>query len=274
MKKRYFIFTVIAVFISCNLFAQKIVILHTNDTHSQITPQSSGNNLGGYQRRENYINKVREENKNVILLDAGDFSQGTPYFTLFKGDVEIELMNALKYDAACIGNHEFDNGPDELNRRAKNASFPILSANYDFKDSPLSQTIKPYTIIKRAGKRIGIIGITTNLRGLVSQKHVDGFKYSHPYNIMNKLALELKNKENCDLIILLTHVGFEGGHEQNPSDELLAQNSENIDIIIGGHSHTFIKEKKTVKNKLGKDVVIVTAGSKGEYVGRLDVEFE
>lgn len=259
------------------LNAQELVILHTNDTHSQITPQTTGagKGLGGYERREQYINKVRAENKNVILLDAGDFSQGTPYFTIFKGDVEIELMNALGYDAVCLGNHEFDNGQQELARRIDNAKFPFVCANYDFKagESPLAGKVKPYTIIEREGKKIGIIGVLTTLKGLVSPKNTEGIKYEHPYKIINTLALELKKREKCDLVILLTHVGYDHGREQSPSDDMLAANSENIDIIIGGHSHTYIKKPAVIKNKLGKNVIVVTAGEKGENVGRLDIKF-
>lgn len=275
MKKIQFIIILLLLALCMN--AQDLVILHTNDTHSQIMPQTTGagKGLGGYERREQYINKVRSENKNVILLDAGDFSQGTPYFTIFKGDVEIELMNSLGYDAACLGNHEFDNGHQELARRIDNAEFPFVCANYNFQtgESPLNGKVKPYTIIERAGKKIGVIGILTTLRGLVSPKNTEGIKYEHPYKIVNELALELKNKEKCDLIILLTHVGYSHGKEQNPSDDMLAANSENVDIIVGGHSHTYIKKPTIIKNKLGKKVVVVTAGEKGGNIGRLDIKF-
>ncbi|MEG0890878.1 MAG: metallophosphoesterase [Bacteroidales bacterium] len=277
MKKIKLAIIVLLVAFSINTNAQELVILHTNDTHSQITPQTAGNGkgLGGYERREAYIKSVRASNKNVILLDAGDFSQGTPYFTVFKGDVEIELMNELKYDAVCIGNHEFDNGQKELARRIKDAKFPLLCANYEFnaEKSPLYNIVKPYTIIKRAGKKIGIIGVLSQLKGLVSPNNTEGIKFEHPYKIVNNLALNLKNNEKCDLIILLTHVGYDRGKEQNPSDDMIAKNSENIDLVIGGHSHTYIKKPKIVKNKLGKKVVIVTAGEKGEHVGRVDIKF-
>lgn len=272
--KQIFI-TAILIIASTAIYAQKLVILHTNDTHSQITPQEVGDakGLGGFERRERYINSIRAENPNVLLLDAGDFSQGTPYFTLFKGDVEIELLNAMQYDAVCLGNHEFDNGEKELARRIKNANFSFVCANYSFEGGPLEGLVKPYTIVKKGGKKIGIIGVLTNLKGLVSKNNSQSVKYNHPYKIINSIALELKNKEKCDLVILLTHCGFNRGNEQNPTDDLLAKNSENIDIIIGGHSHTFIKDKAVYKNKLGKDVIVVQAGEKGVQVGRLDVEF-
>lgn len=276
MKKIQFIVIGMVLLAAGNLHinAQELVILHTNDTHSQIEPQTAGKGkgLGGYERREAYIKSVREQNKNVILLDAGDFSQGTPYFTIFRGDAEIELMNALGYDAACLGNHEFDNGQAELARRVRNANFPVICANYEFsEDSPLAEAVKPYTIIEKAGKKIGVIGILRNLRGLVSPQNTKGMTFHHPYKIVNDLALKLKNQEKCDLIILLTHVGYDRGQEQNPTDDLLAANSENVDIIIGGHSHTYITRPNIVKNKLGKNVIVVTAGERGEHVGRLDV---
>lgn len=261
--------------ISLNAQQTHLVILHTNDTHSQITPQTTGEGkgLGGYERREAYINKVRSENENVLLLDAGDFSQGSPYFTLFDGDVEIELMNALGYDAACLGNHEFDNGQQELARRAGNAAFPILSANLDFSRTPLDGIIKPYAIVEKGGMRIGIIGLTTNLRNLVSAGSLTDLGWEHPVKVLNSLALELKHTHKCDLIIALTHCGFDAGSENNPGDTMLAEKSENVDIIIGGHSHTRLEEMKVFKNLLGKDVIVLQDGEKGEYVGRLDLWF-
>ena len=256
-------------------YAQDLVILHTNDTHSQIEPISSGEwkGLGGVVRREKYINRVREENPNVILLDAGDFFQGTPYFSLFKGDVEIELMNALGVDAACFGNHEFDNGVDALAEKLSKADFTVVNANYDVSKTPLKEIVKPYTVIERGGKRIGVIGLCINLQGLVNPKRTGDIKYSHPYKIVNKLARKLRKDEKCDLVILLTHCGFRGGREQKPDDQLIAANTEGIDIIIGGHSHTFITEPAIVSSKTGKKVVVVQDGAKGEEVGRIDIWF-
>lgn len=254
---------------------QDLVILHTNDTHSQIEPFRSGEwkGMAGVERREKYIKQVRGENKNVLLLDAGDFSQGTPYFTLFRGNVEVELMNALGVDAACWGNHEFDNGQKELAGRAKKAKFPILCANYDVGGTPLEGVIKPYTIIRKAGKKIGIIGACTKLGSLVSPKNIKGMTYIHPYKVLTHTALELKNKEKCDLVILLSHCGFNTGSQQNPDDKMIAANSEGIDIIIGGHSHTFVKKPAVIVNKAGQRVYVVQAGEKGVEVGRLNIWF-
>ena len=274
MKKTLTLFAALILAFS-SATGQDLVILHTNDTHSQIDPLSSGNykGLGGVVRREKYISQVRAENKNVILLDAGDFSQGTPYFTLFRGDVEIELMNALKVDVATFGNHEFDNGQEELARRIKMASFPVVNANYDLKGTPLDGLIAPYAIIERGGKRIGVIGLSVRLAGLVSPNRLGNMKYEHPYKIVNRLARRLRNKEKCDLVILLSHCGYNGGKEQNPTDEMIAKNTEGVDIIIGGHSHTFIKKPMLVESKTGKKVMIVQAGAKGEEVGRIDIWF-
>lgn len=276
MKRRDILLLVFMAF--CTVAAaQDLVILHTNDTHSQITPQvtGEGKGLGGYERREAYIKEVvkRYGRKNVLLLDAGDFSQGSPYFSLFKGDVEIELLNALNYDCVCLGNHEFDNGHQELARRIGNAEFDVVCANYDFTGSPLDGLVKPYTIIKKAGKKIGIIGLMVNIKGVVSSKYLKNASHMHPVKVLNRLALELKNVHKCDLVIALSHCGHYAGRENNPGDEYIAQQSENVDIIVGGHSHTRLVDKVVVKNKLGRDVIIVQDGEKGEYVGRLDLWF-
>ncbi len=278
MARKYIKSIICAIFIlsATQINAQDLVILHTNDTHSQITPQTAGDGkgLGGYERREEYIKSVRAKHPNVLLLDAGDFSQGTPYFTIYKGFVEVELMNELGYDATALGNHEYDNGQKELAQRVDKANFPMLCANYEFEDdSPLYNKIKPYTIIEKGGKKIGIIGITLDLEGLVSPKNLDDIEYQQPYPIINKLAAELKDDKKCDLVILLTHVGYDRGDDENPTDNLLAANTKNVDIIVGGHSHTFIEEPTIIKNLNGKDVIIVHASEKGNLVGRLDINF-
>ena len=182
-------------------------------------------------------------------------------------------MNALKVDVATFGNHEFDNGQEELARRIKMASFPVVNANYDLKGTPLDGLIAPYAIIERGGKRIGVIGLSVRLAGLVSPNRLGNMKYEHPYKIVNRLARRLRNREKCDLVILLSHCGYNGGKEQNPTDEMIAKNTEGVDIIIGGHSHTFIKKPMLVESKTGKKVMIVQAGAKGEEVGRIDIWF-
>ncbi len=271
MKKIYLL-TFLLVFSYLDAVSQNLVILHTNDTHSQIETMRTGSEAGtgGVHRRFEYFDQVHKENDNVLIVDAGDFSQGTPYFTVFKGDMEIELMNALGYDVVAVGNHEFDNGTEELARRLRNADFTAVCANYDFSDTPLSGIIKPYTIVEKAGKKIGIIGILTDLSIMVSKKNIEGLVYMDPISVSNKWAKYLKKKEKCDLIIVLSHIGYDEG---NVSDIILAENSKFIDIIIGGHSHTFLETEKIYKNLRGKDVLIVQNGDKGGWVGRFDISF-
>lgn len=255
--------------------AQKLVILHTNDTHSQIEPVRVGraSGLGGVERRLQYINSVREQygRKNVLLLDGGDYNQGTPYFTVSRGDLEVELCNALKVDVATLGNHEFDNGKEELARRLKKAKHTTVTCNYDFSQTCLRKAIKPYTIVHRGGMKIGIIGVTSYLEGNVLKAHTEGLVRLDGIARVNYYADILKHRKHCDLVILLSHFGFDGGSYERPSDIIMAQNSRDIDVIVGGHSHTFLNEAREVKNANGIAVPIVQAGSKGTVVGRLDI---
>ena len=264
------------VIISCSLDAnaRKLVILHTNDTHSQIEEIRSGNGIGkgGVHQRAEFFARIKAENENVLILDAGDYNQGTPYFTIFKGDLEVQVMNELGYEVVALGNHEFDNGLDELARRLKNARYTTVCANYDFTDTPLRDIVKPYVIIERGGLKIGIFGITTDLKTLVAKQNVKGMVYKDAYQVTDATALKLRNELGCDLVIALTHIGYSGYPDQL-SDINLAQKTENVDIIIGGHSHTFLKSEKIYKNRAGKDVVIVQAGAQGEYVGQLEIEY-
>jgi len=257
------------------LFAQDLVILYTNDVHSNIEPAASGENagIGGYQRIANYVDHVRADHKNVLLLDAGDYNQGTPYYTLFKGEVEVKIMNALKYDAATIGNHEFDDGQHALAERLKYANYQTLCSNYDFSKSPLDGMVKPYIVIEKGGKRIGIIGATLNIDGVVSASGRKDLVYKPPIPIVNKLAKRLKRKESCDLVILLSHLGYSEGSQARPGDILVAKKSKDIDIIIGGHTHTYLATPTIVPNSTGSPVIVTQAGSSGVNVGRLDITF-
>lgn len=267
----------VALLISVTLisYAQDLVILHTNDVHSNIEPLSSGRNagFGGFQRRANYIQSIRETHKNVLLLDAGDYNQGTPYYTLFGGKMEVMLYNAMGYDAVCLGNHEFDDGQEVLAKRLKDADYVTLCANYDLSASPLKDIVKPYTIIHKGGYKIGIIGVLLDLRGYVSEKAREGIKYKNPTPIVNKLAKKLKKKDGCDLVIVLSHLGFDGGTKERPADVELAKSVKNVDMIIGGHSHTFLEEPVIVKDKAGKNVIVNQTGAHGVYTGRIDVTF-
>ena len=269
----------LAVAIACLTFsmsdAQRLVILHTNDTHSQIEPLRTGRNegLGGVDRRLQFIDSVRHEygKKKVLLLDAGDYNQGTPYFTMAKGDLEQALMNALGYDAITLGNHEFDNGLDELARRISTSKCPILMCNYGVEGTPLEPYVKPYTIIKRGGLKIGIVGATSYLESNVMYEYIKNMEHLDTVAEVNKWADYLKNSEKCDMVIFLSHLGFDGGDYDRPSDHVVAAESSNIDIIVGGHSHTFLDDPSYVVNKKGKEVIIVTAGAQGVEIGELKV---
>lgn len=279
MKRRFIagVVAAVALLSSCaSVGSKELVILHTNDTHSQIESIRSGygKGLAGVDRRAEYFDQVRKENKNVLILDAGDWDQGTPYFTVFKGDMEIELMNAMGYDVACLGNHEFDNGQEELARRLAMAEFSVVCANYDFSQTPLAEYVKPYVVLKKGGLKIGIFGLLVNIKSNVSAKARQGLEFQNPVEVSNELAKMLKEDQGCDLVIALSHLGYSAQNPKAASDINLAKNTRNIDIIVGGHSHTFLKSEKVYQNLDGKDVIILQAGAKGEYVGRLDLKFE
>ncbi len=254
----------------------KLTILHTNDTHSQVEPLDTNNSkypdMGGYARRMGEIEKIRSEEKNVLLLDAGDFWQGTPYFNFYRGRIEIDAMNRMKYDAATLGNHEFDNGIDTMTAVLKDAGFPIVCSNYVFDGEELNQLIKPYIILERAGLRIGIMGLGVNPEGLVIKNNYKGMTYLNPVEIAVTTSAFLKHDKKCDLVICLSHLGVEEG-ENLVTDFEIAQNTQFIDVIIGGHSHQLI-ENRTEKNKDGKDVIIAQMGKSGAYLGRIDLIFE
>lgn len=279
IMKRNIVLILFTIIFASTLDAQQLVILHTNDTHSQIESFRTGRNkdLAGVERRLQLFNQEVEKygKKNVLILDAGDYNQGTPYFTVGKGDLEVDLMNIMGYDAVALGNHEFDNGQEELARRLKSTKYKSLCANYDFTGTPLEGLIEPYTIIKKAGVKIGIIGVTTNLKSVVSAAAVRNLERLNTIEVVNKLAEELKVEKGCDLVILLSHLGYSDRESslENPSDNTVAANSRHIDYIVGGHSHTFLKEAVDVENLDGKMVPIVQTGAHGIYVGKFVIEF-
>ncbi|MDR2362006.1 MAG: metallophosphatase [Prevotellaceae bacterium] len=238
----------------------KLVILHTNDVHSQVEPAANG--LGGMVRMATYVNDIRATEDHVLLLSAGDFFQGTPYFNLFFGRVEIELMNAMRYDAACLGNHEFDYGMDTLAQRLREARFPIVTANYDVSRTPLRDHVEPYTIIDRGGIRIGVIGIGVDLSSCAFDYLWNGMTIADPIATANALAKQLKNEEHCHLVVCLSHIGHE-------DDFTLAENSSDIDIIIGGHTHHYLQEVR--KNRNGINIPVVQAGKSGLQAGKIEV---
>ena len=256
---------------------KKLVILHHNDTHSRIeplpdnTPSFAG--MGGIVRQYACVEEIRSENPNVLLFHSGDFVQGTPYFNIFKGEVEIACMNFMKYDAVCLGNHEFDNGLTDLAQMVKTSQFPVVATNLDFTGTPLEGLTHPYIIIKREGLRIGIMGLTASLEGLVAKHNYQGVKHLDPMQTANETAAILKNRESCDIVICLSHLGYYGDRSAT-GDIDLAQESENIDIILGGHSHTFLRFADRRLNKNGEEVIINQVGDRGIYMGRLDITME
>ena len=253
--------------ISRPLSGQDLVIVHTNDFHSQIEPFQSGRNAGtaGLLSLSGYLEESRMVCPDLLYLDAGDYNQGTPYFNRFRGQVELEGMNALGLFATTLGNHEFDNGMEDLVRRLKKADYHVLCANYDIQHKPLRRLVKPYVITRVNGKKIGIIGLTLDLNGLVSSEVLRKMNYRDVILTANRMASLLKRK-GCDLIICLTHQGLD-------SDMEMAAQSRNINLIIGGHSHTFLEEPVKKADLDGQEVVIVQAGAYGVYAGRIDITF-
>jgi len=252
----------------------KITILHTNDMHSHIHPFTSGRNkgLGGMAQRGGLINKIRETEEHVLLLDAGDIFQGTPYFNFYGGELEFKLMSEMKYDAATLGNHDFDNGLEGFAKQLPHANFPFLIANYDFSDTILKDKFKPYKTFNKGGIKIGVFGIGIELEGLVPKKLYGNTVYQDPIEKANYYASLLKKKEKCDLVICLSHLGFK--YQNNKvSDMVLGTQSRDIDLIIGGHTHTFLKNPVNIQNIDNKQVIINQVGWAGINLGKVDFHF-
>ena len=252
----------------------KLTVLHTNDMHSHIEAFSSGKNkgLGGMFQLSSLIKKIRQEEENILLLDAGDVFQGTPYFNLFGGELELRLMSDMGYDAMTIGNHEFDNGIDEIANQMHHANFPFISSNYDFNNTVLKNKVIQHKVFNKSGIKVGVFGIGVELKGLVDPKLYGNTKYLEPINVANNKAYLLKKKLNCDIVICLSHLGFE--YKNNKvSDMKLAANTKNIDLIIGGHTHSFINEPVIVKNSIKKNVLISQVGFGALKLGKIDFYF-
>jgi len=262
-----------SLFASKNEKYTKITILHTNDVHSHIEPFPDNDpkhpGLGGAARRATLIEQIRGEETNVLLLDAGDIFQGTPYFNMYGGEIDFKLMSLMQYDCVTIGNHDFDNGIDGLNKMLPHAKFPFVNVNYNFDNTILKGKIHAYKIFIKDGIKIGVFGIGVELDGLVDKKLYKKTKYIEPIKIANKTAKMLKSEENCDLIICLSHLGYE--YKTNKiSDLKLAAQTQNIDLIIGGHTHTFLEKPAKIRNLSGKITLITQAGWAGINLGRLD----
>ena len=257
---------------------KKITILHTNDVHSHIDPFPKNDPLnpsgGGVIARANLINLIKNDNPHTLVLDAGDVFQGTPYFNFFGGELELKLMSKMGYNASTLGNHEFDNGMEKLSKVLKHANFSFLNSNYTLKNTPLENKIKSHEIFNINGIKIGVFGLGIELEGLVEKKLYKGIKYLNPIEISKDISDDLKYNHNCDLIICLSHLGFSYSKDKNiMCDLILAKQTKNIDLIIGGHTHTFLDEPVKVKNLENKDVIINQVGCFGINLGKIDFYF-
>ena len=259
--------------------ATKITILHTNDVHSHIEafgPNKGRNaNKGGVARRASLVETLRNENPNTLLLDAGDIFQGTPYFNFYGGELEFKLMSMLKYDVATIGNHDFDNGINGLYAQLPHAKFDFISANYDFTNTVMDTHVKPYKTFVKDGIKIGVFGLGIELQGLVNKAAYKETVYLDPIEIAQDMSRILKTEEACDLIICLSHLGYE--YKKAPSkisDIKLAKATQDIDLIIGGHTHTFLDKPTVETNAVGKSVLVNQVGCYGLYLGKIDFYFD
>ena len=259
--------------------AYKLTVLHTNDQHSRIEPfdssYSRNPNQGGFARRATLIQQIRSQEKNVLLLDAGDIFQGTPYFNFYGGELEFKLMSIMGYDAATMGNHDFDNGLEGFLKALPNAKFPFITSNYDFSNTILDGKTEKYKIFKKDGIKVGLFGVGIELDGLVGKKQYQETKYLNPVEIAQHYADFLRKEKGCDLVICLSHIGYDYRDDADKiSDKKLAAQTDNIDLILGGHTHTFLPEPQSFTNKSGKNVLVNQVGWAGLLLGRIDFYFD
>lgn len=251
-----------------------VYIVHTNDTHSCIEPINPNStdtaqaDKGGYLRRIALLDSLRATHPDMLLLDCGDFSQGSPYYNIFKGEAEVELMNVMKYDACAIGNHEFDFGLDNMARVFGMADFPIVCCNYDFSETILSDLVKPYVIIGRCGLKIGVLGVSPQLAGLVSKENYVGVGFMDPIESVNDVAEHLKLEEKCDLVVCLSHLGW---GTQGMDDKRLISATRYIDVVLGGHTHTYFAQPESIVNIDGTPVYYSQMGKNARYVGWMNL---
>lgn len=267
---------IIPLMTSDSKYSKRITILHTNDVHSHIEPfpQNHGKypNRGGVSRRFALIEKIRKENPNTLILDAGDSFQGTPYFNFYGGELEFKLMSKMGYHASTIGNHEFDNGMDNITAQLQHAKFDMLNANYDLTNTSLNGFVKPHQIYEIDGIKIGVFGLGIELEGLVSENMYKETKYLNPLEIAQDQIKVLKNDYQCDLIICLSHLGYQ--YKSDKIDDIkLAEQTQDINLIIGGHTHTFLDKPTQVLNKSGKVTLVNQVGWAGLNLGKIDFYF-
>jgi len=280
MKARYILITLLAL-VTLSGQAKKhkqLVILHTNDTHSTILPINANMSdtlkagRGGFLRRIAMLREERQKHPDLLYFDSGDFFQGSAYFTIFKGDVEVGLMNLMGIDATVIGNHEFDFGLDNMAKVFRKANFPIVCTNYDFTGTVMEGITKPWLVLKRNGLKIGVIGLSPKMKGLVSDKNCEGVRYLDPARAALETATMLKEKERCDIVICISHLGWNSNRDED--DQYMIRGSRNIDLVLGGHTHTYFKKLEYENNMDGKPVPVDQNGKHALFVGRLVVDLE
>ena len=266
MKKYslFFVLCICALFTACTR-PDHLTILHTNDTHSQIEPKSNGQ--GGYARRMGLINEERKQDNHLLLLDAGDFCQGTPYFNFYKGRIEIDAMNRMRYDAATLGNHEFDNGLDTLAEVLKTAHFPVVCANYDFTGTALENIVKPFTIIRKGNLKIGVFGLGCDPKGLIADKNFKPVQFMDPYPVAQAMTDTLR-AQGCDIVICLSHMGTFGKAPEDVCDTTLVHRTRGIDAVIGGHTHQLYDHLR-VANLDGDSIPVCQMAKSGTYLGKI-----
>ena len=266
MKKSSIIYYLLSIiFLAACTPQDHLTILHTNDTHSQVEPKP--NNQGGYARRMGLIKEERKADRYLLLVDAGDFCQGTPYFNYYHGRVELDAMNRMGYDAGTLGNHEFDNGLDTLAAVLQTAKFPIVCANYDFTGTVMEGVVKPYTIVQKGQLKIGIFGLGCDPKGIIADKNFEPAVYLDPYPVAQAMADTLR-AQGCDIVVCLSHMGTYGKAEEDVCDVQLAKHTRGIDVIIGGHTHK-LYDNLRVANLDGDSIPLAQMGKSGVYLGKI-----
>lgn len=252
-----------------------VLIVHTSDTHSLIEPFPANHTdttkagKGGYLRRLALVDELRRSNSNkVFLFDCGDFSQGSVYYNVYRGELEVKLMNLMRYDACAIGNHEFDYGLENLAHLARTAEFPFVCCNYDFRGTPCEGLIKPYIVIERSGVRLGVFGVSPQPEGLILKRNMKGVRYTSPAKAAKSVIKHLRKKEGCDVIVCLSHLGL---GEQKDMDIDFVRNTSGIDVLLGGHSHVLLPQPLYLLDRKGDEVIVMHEGKYGCSVGTLQI---